>query len=389
MIDLHEHPVDSRLLRSLPKIRVTLTFACMLITALAGCRGSDESPSGELPPSVDGSTDSLQATQIVPTLDTPIEAGKNVIWCATFQAAWKGLQNDIVGEAVKLDGASEICDRLNAANDPAEFMPPKSFYAASGWSDDGIVERIERGFSARFPDKPAPVFPGLAPGGFVAYAYLETSVPFTVPYFDADAPMQFVSSDGGKTPIRAFGIRDEDGDAYGELRKQAKILFESYSGDEHNPVVDEFILDLCIDSRPVQLVAARIERKRTLGEMIAYVEEKIQSREDPWYIGGNDVILVPNMCWRLAHHFAALEKKPFLNEGVLAKQIDVALQDVHFRLDRSGAELASQAHVGWASAGKDLYVFDRPFLVVLRLRESKKPFFAVWVDNTELLYPWD
>jgi hypothetical protein len=45
------------------------------------------------PPSMsfDGSSDRLQQTVIVPTLDSPIPEGKSAIWCVSFQLAWNHL----------------------------------------------------------------------------------------------------------------------------------------------------------------------------------------------------------------------------------------------------------------------------------------------------------
>ena len=45
----------------------------------------------------DGDSKSLKQSVIIPTLDTPIPEGKNVIWCASFQMAWDRLKNDVIG----------------------------------------------------------------------------------------------------------------------------------------------------------------------------------------------------------------------------------------------------------------------------------------------------
>ena len=57
------------------------------------------------------SSASLQSTVIAPTLDTPVPAGKNVIWCSSFQLAWNKLKDDIVKAPVEIKGAEEIAKR--------------------------------------------------------------------------------------------------------------------------------------------------------------------------------------------------------------------------------------------------------------------------------------
>jgi hypothetical protein len=57
----------------------------------------------------------FQETVVVPTLDTPMPKGKNVIWCGTFAMAWGELSTKVVKEPIRLKDAGEICGRLNAA----------------------------------------------------------------------------------------------------------------------------------------------------------------------------------------------------------------------------------------------------------------------------------
>lgn len=67
------------------------------------------------PLSYDGSSEALQQTVIVPTLDTPIPEGKSAIWCASFQMAWNKLKNDIAKGPIQVQGAEAIAERLNQA----------------------------------------------------------------------------------------------------------------------------------------------------------------------------------------------------------------------------------------------------------------------------------
>ena len=65
----------------------------------------------------------------------------------------------------------------------------------------------------------------------------------------------------------------------------------------------------------------------------------------------------------------------------------MAQQDILFRLDRSGAELKSEAKM-YALGGATHFVVDRPFLIYMCQRGAKTPYFALWVDNAELLNRW-
>lgn len=52
------------------------------------------------PLTFEGSSENLSRTQIVPSLDTPIASGKNVIWCASWTMMWKEIQNTLAKEPV-------------------------------------------------------------------------------------------------------------------------------------------------------------------------------------------------------------------------------------------------------------------------------------------------
>ncbi|MBN2308768.1 MAG: hypothetical protein JXR94_07350, partial [Candidatus Hydrogenedentes bacterium] len=348
------------------------------------------SPQPAWGPTFAGDTAGLEHTQVVPTLDTPIEEGKNAVWCATFQMAWKQLQNGLLGEPVNVRDAEAVCARLNGASDPAGDLPADAYYAKAGMENEGAIATIRQDMARLFPEKEPPTFPGIMPGSFLMYAYLATRVPFPIPYFDAREPLAFPDGAGGTAPVHSFGIRDEDGDRYEHLRDQVEVLF--VHREDPFGKADAFAVDLCRDSAPNQIVVARIEREETLGTTLDALKQRIAAQaeesEHPLHFGGSDVLLVPDMCWRLEHHFLELEGSPFANPALAAQSMDLALQEIAFRLDRSGAELWSEAHAHWASPPPVDLVADRPFLVYVKRRRAAQPFLVLWIENAELLRPW-
>ena len=104
-------------------------------------------------------------------------------------------------------------------------------------------------------------------------------------------------------------------------------------------------------------------------------------------LGIADVLLVPNVFFKLDHHFTELEgrDKIVLNAIGRGLFVGVAFQGIGFRLDRSGAELESEAAIEVECVGLPPPIFNRPFLIVMRRRGAEHPFFVMWVDNAELL----
>jgi hypothetical protein len=355
--------------------------------------GDVQRPVFDPPAALVCTSDQLQHTVIVPTLDTPIPKGKNIIWCGSFQMAWSHLGDDVIGEPPQVAGAEEICARLNAAQFSEADLPPDSYYAEAGYVRDGIRERIADEMQRRFGRKPE-LSAAHPEEVIVAYAFLRANVPFSIPFFDNREEFVFTDWKGEKTSVKSFGIRPKDEAAYRQLRAQVEVLCAGWDPSKHSIGLAEYILDPCRDSEPYQLILALVEPKPTLQDTLADVEHKIATEPDPrrWpphELGPNDVLLIPNFDWEITHHFAEMEgrERVFLNQGFGDLYLGRAEELVRFRLDRSGAELESESALAPESMPLH-YVFDKPFLVYIKKRGGDRPFFVMWVDNAELLSPF-
>ncbi len=338
--------------------------------------------------SFDGGSGQLARTQIIPTLDTPAEKGKNILWCASFQLAWKRLQDDVVKQPIRLTTAEPTTIRLNQALDPLADLPADACYATAGAVREGVIQRIETEMNRRFPSQTPPRFGAVAPDGQVASAFLQTQSRFSIPFFQSRSPLRFTDGGGAQTLHRSFGIRTEDEYAYDELRRQVLIL---HRARDDNYRITEFVIDLSRNSQPNQVVMARVPLEGSLLKTLAAVEQRID-RWKPEYVHEaeldvRDTLLVPDMFFRIEHRFDELEGAGFLNSSVSGQRLEYAGQQIVFRLDRSGAELWTEAkfHCRPTPAHFDL---DRPFLLYMKKRDAKQPFFVMWVDNAELLQPW-
>lgn len=341
-----------------------------------------------VPLTFDGASDQLQTTVVVPTLDTPIPDGKSAVWCSSFQLAWNRLKDDVAQGPIQLTNAQAVADRLNAASQTAHDLQPDSVYAAAGLVKDNIVERIQSEMSRKFPRVPRPQLE--APlGGAVAYSYLAAATKFDIPFFENDKVLPFKDSAGRQTAVGSFGIRESDDYAYQQLRAQVRALYYRLNDKFAEGEIPEFIVDPCQTSQPYQLILARVDRKAHLADTLADVENKlanVNSGSIRTALGPRDTLLIPNMAWKFNHRFKELEgkDKQFQNPTLPGLHLDTALQTIQFRLDRSGAELSSEAKILVKPSAR-YFEFDRPFLIVMKQRDRKQPFFVMWVDNAELL----
>jgi len=333
--------------------------------------------------SFDGGSDALSETAVVPTLDTPIPEGKSAVWCAAMQLAWNRLKEDVVKEPIRLQGAEEVAGRLNRAEQSEADLSADEYFAVAGLAGSEAAERIRREMGRRFPHVPI----GDVGVGTLAYAYLQTTLKFTTPYYETDAPLIFKSSAGQETDVTSFGVSGR-----GELkvRDQVRVLFAAETkGWGERP--EDAILDLDVNSSPNQIVIALMKPASTLKEKLARMQQlqaSWQGPEEARQLLSADVLVVPSMHWRVNHHFKELEAKVMLNPSLAGQVIDSATQKIDFRLDRSGVALAAEARITVKSADvlrPRAFQFDRPFLLYVKKRTAQHPFLVVWVANAELL----
>ena len=347
------------------------------------------------PPAVafEGESKDLQATVIIPTLDTPLPEHKNVVWCGTMQLAWNRLGTDVLHSPPDLEGADAVVERLNAAPLHDDDLAPKSFFATAGYVKDGIIDQIQKEMQSQFQREVRLESPKEA-DAIIAYSYLQSHIAFSIPFFENDEPLTFTDSSGKETNVSSFGIRRKDDYAYRELREQVELIYQEprYT---HDGRPNEFILDLCHDSETDQLIVACVPPQPTLAETIEDVNSKIREIDEKrrkqdvfgrWTLSSIDVLLVPNMNWTIDHRFSELEgpEHSFKNSGFEGNYVYTAAQMIRFQLDRSGAELASEAKLR-CKPMRTFFVFNRPFLLFMRKRGQEQPFFALWVDNADLL----
>ncbi len=378
-------PIRTRRASHLLFLALTVVVSCR---EGQGCCGSG-SRWEDSEPFFNGTTKELEATVVVPTLDTPLPQGKNVIWCASFAMAWEALADEVVGDPIQLDEGQEVADRLNAAEDFDADLPEGAVYTNAGSLTPELLSQINKDMARQFPN----IEPNVegAPGGLLAYAYLAAQVRFKRPYNDNDEPLVFRDSAGGETPVASFGLRQKDAGSFDRLRGQPEVIWSDHIRPAQEPGEPEFVIDLDQESEPVQIVLARVAAKETLSSTLDYIRDHEVSGDWGWapkIVDTNDTLLVPNLDYRLSHDFRELEGRYLANPGYEDYWFQTARQDIAFRLDRSGATLKSEAPIYVTSAPAH-YHFDKPFLVVMSKRGAERPFFVMWVENSELLVGFD
>ena len=220
------------------------------------------------------------------------------------------------------------------------------------------------------------------PQDLVAYACLWKKLSFVVPFERLEDSFTF-----GGVRVRAFGIGRTKA-SHEKMYSQVQILDYQSQND--------FVVELKTTPEGDRLILARVQPQGTLRDTVTAVRQRVaRSQTEP--AGTNDVLIVPRFSFDLLREYTELETR-WLVPGSSNVAPDLcllsALQTIKFEMDEKGVELRSEAHMAFGCGQeatpprKHLLIFDQPFLVLLERTGARMPYFALWVDNPELLVRW-
>lgn len=360
-------------------MRAIVSLLCVSLSLLAGCSKSRSEPSGPLTPA-----SKLYATDVLPHCDGPIVAGRNYVYCASFQLAWDKLRAELGDKAVDLEGRPEMADRLNEHHSDDFGLSPDSYLAMAGRTDEGIVAKIRAELASRFPnatlDVPEP------PKRTVSYlySYLSKNLPFEEE-FEPAGPMSFVSPAGQMLNVAAFKATFSPDKAKDRAwRKQVTILDYRDYGD--------FIVRLNTTSKDDELILASVKPGKTMAATLKAVEERIRSAsasksDETGEPREADHFEAPIISLDVERNYSEVEDKTIENTPTPELAIAEARQGIRFHLDQRGARLESRSHMveHTTDAIGRMFIFNGPFLLYLKQKDAPAPYLAIWIANSELL----
>jgi len=354
---------------------LTATFSLLAIAVWAdGTHDASFTKEGLFKADVNKLTD----TQLVVSPEMPLAPDQNMLWCGTLQLAWNEAEK-LVGEKMRFEPASPAVDLLNRGTFTRSDLDPGSYVAIADFERNHVEAEIRAALEKTFhgaasPEliPPVPTNPG--PYDFVAYCYLYKNLAFAKPFNDGSLLF-------GDTPVQDFGFGQD-----AENRPLDQVEIYDYKSD------DDFIVELKTTSPQDQLILAKIGPGATLQATIESVLQRMT--KPPQVAGVVDSLAVPKLNFDLRRDFQELEGL-ILTPSPAAKikgklVISKAEQLVRFQLNKKGAILKSEAVIAMrALAMRSRYhlVFDKPFLILLKQKDSDQPYFALWVGNASLLVP--
>ncbi|MCE5279209.1 MAG: hypothetical protein ABFD92_10385 [Planctomycetaceae bacterium] len=357
---------------------VVVLLGMMLVGASCGPHDFDSFFGGRKP--LVAQDYDLKSTTIVATPQQPIRPGKNVIWCGTFQLAWNEI-GDLIKEPPRFLLQPPMVDALNNRTFTRDDLDRESYVALAGFVRDGIFGRIDSALAQTFKGKASPRFkPSFdltpRPQDIVAYSYLFKHLEFPVPFEKLSEPLVFAGS-----KVESFGTR--------EFKSGHQHMYEQVAIFDYQNQSD-FVVDLAVKDKRDRLILAKVRPAATLAETIAEVQRRLE--EPPVKMTWADVLVVPKFNFDVTRNFRELRGLHLVSKDpAVAKDLQIlaAVQNIRFEMDEKGVRLRSESHVSIGCSSeprpRHIMIFDAPFLLLMQRADSKRPYYAMWVDNAELM----
>ena len=334
-------------------------------------------------PPLTADADTLKKSYVSAVLDTTIQTGTNVLWCSTFQLAWDQACKTVGGDLRFQPPEDPMVAALNHHVVSPADLDSDSFIAMAGRVGDGIIERINLATALKFPGAPRPRFAprvGLQrPQDIEAYSYLFKKLDFPVPFERLDEPLNF-----GGTNVTAFGMGFNKP---GHEKMAGNVSILDYKS------ADDFVIELKTKSALDHLVLAKVKPEKTLGDTIAMVQKR-RENASPIAAYPSDVMSVPKMFFDITRGYHEIVGRTLIDPATgtpTDQQLLEAVQNIKFQIDEKGVVLVSEANMSFGCSAEGIrmpvhqLIFDKPFLLVMSREGGKSPYFALWVDNAELL----
>jgi hypothetical protein len=363
-------------------MRMATIFVCLaMLVHGAGCSRGRPEPSTPLV-----SAAQLPQTDVLPYPDGPIVAGRNYVYCATFQLAWDKVREQVDGKPVLLAGSPEMATRLNEHHSDAFHLPPESYLAMAGRTDQRIVAKIRETMANRFPNATLGVPDPPRDTVLYIYSYLSRNMPFAED-FETPSSIEFHAA-GRIRQVPAFSATfDPDKAKDRAWRKQVTIL--DYRDD------DDFVLRLNTTLEDDELILAKVKPEGTLAATLEAVERriKVSGEKNPGDEAGmpeeGDYLQVPMIALGVERDYSEVTNHGFENATLRDSYIGEARQGIRFYLDQQGARLESRTYVTTEKKSEvkrgRFFVFDKAFLLYMKRKNASAPYFAMWIGNAELL----
>lgn len=306
---------------------------------------------------------------------------ENKVWVGTFQLAWNELMKKLGGEIEFEKEISILAQDLNKQSFNEQMINSNSYYVEAGIVNNTLRGNIEKNIKDKFNIQ-SKVLERInwdtKDTEYLIYAILNKKFTFETPF------PKFSNTFGNtKENVKYFGLEET---TLEETFKQVKPLFYNSVNDFAVKIAtkegEEVILYRTDNITNFEAAYSELENKTK-----SYTGRKEMIRE-------KDELKVPFIRINADINYDELCNKPI--KGTNGAYLKQAVQTVDFELNNYGGNITSEAYIDTSENCIDMnmcmsmeearyFNFNDKFVLYLKEENKSKPYFALLVDNTDVL----
>lgn len=278
----------------------------------------------------------------------------NNLWVGTLDIAWKELESQLEMDKIDLqDGNLPVVDDLNSSTFTKDMLDSNDYSI--------LVERTET-------------------QGYKIDTSLNKELNFAIP-FDNFSDMYEWKFGDSEEIIKYFGINNASSE---EMNKNVEILFFNRE-NENSARSDDFAIKLKTKEGD-EIILYRTNENKNFDEYYKDIQNKASSYTGSKEFLEGDELRVPfvRVNGMIAHN--ELYGKFIKDTNMFFTDV---IQNVNFNLNDKGCNLSSEVtlvtEVTGISMEPRFCYFDDQFVIFMKEANSDQPYFALKVDNTDVL----
>lgn len=314
-------------------------------------------------------------TSKLSTIDT------NKVWVGTFNLVWNDFMNDVVGHKIEFeDGYSELAEELNKQSFTVKELSDSSYFKIHGVENLDLKHKIEQGIKDKFNETSKIIDKcdwekEEGEEAYVLYAMLKKEFNY----------------------LEKFSILKDD--TFGDSEEKVKYFGLEPSYAQHSSKNIDILFYNSKDDFAIKLKTKEGEEVylyRTTGDGKSFEEnydEMINKTNK--YTGNknwneNDYLRIPFIQVNDEINYDELCGRYIKGSQWIILQ---ALQTIDFELNNYGGSVKSEALIeatknAVLEKGRE-FIYNNDFIIFLKEDTKEKPYFALKVDNTDVLVTGD
>ena len=300
---------------------------------------------------------------------------ENKVWVGTFNLVWNDLMNDVIKGPIEFeDGYSELANELNKQTFKIDQLSENSYFKIQGLATLDLKNKIQDGIKQKFNEN-SKIIDKVNwdnKDNYILYAMLKKNFKYTeeFPILDDD------SFNGSTQNVKYFGLNPSKNQKFS---KNVEILFYNSSED--------FAIKLKTKEGEDVILYKTTGENKSFDENYEELKQKQNNFKGKTSWQEEDILKIPYIKVNAEINYDELCGRTI--KGTDGMYIEQALQTIDFDLNNTGGNLTSEALLDVTKEAiieeNRKFNFDSDFIVYLKENNKEQPYFALKVDNTNVL----